>query len=101
MLTPKPSGPHTRPKPGFPMLLFFGVDPAILDTNLSHLSGGGACVVRRGVESWLVVTPLHPVYIGQGVARQQREGKTVHSQPTPGMARTIYNNHERFLDTYY
>ena len=51
MLTPKPSGPHTRPKPGFPMLLFFGVDPAILDTNLSHLSGGGACVVRRGVES--------------------------------------------------
>ena len=45
MLTPKPSGPRTRPKPGFPMLPFFGVDPAILDANVSNLSGGGACVV--------------------------------------------------------
>ena len=45
MLTPKLSGPRTRPKAGFPVL---GVDPAILDANMSHLSGGGACVVKHG-----------------------------------------------------
>ena len=29
------------------------------------------------------------------------EGRLCIRRPTPGMARTIYNNHERFLDTYY
>ena len=29
------------------------------------------------------------------------EGALCFNKPWPGMARTIYGNHERFLDTYY
>lgn len=29
------------------------------------------------------------------------EGYLVFSQPWPGMMRTLYNNHERFEDTYF
>jgi acetyl-CoA synthetase len=57
-------------KPGSATLPFFGVEPAVLDEKGVELSG-------NGVKGLLAI-----------------------KHPWPGMARTIQNDHQRFVDTY-
>ncbi|MDD5271444.1 MAG: acetate--CoA ligase [Methylovulum sp.] len=68
LITPLPGA--TPLKPGSATLPFFGVQPAIIDTNGQVL---------------------------EGVA----EGVLVLSRPWPGQARTVYGDHQRFIDTYF
>jgi acetyl-CoA synthetase len=63
--------PGTTPlKPGSATLPFFGVEPVVLDDKGQELTG-------NGVSGLLAI-----------------------KHPWPGMARTIQNDHQRFVDTY-
>jgi acetyl-CoA synthetase len=68
MITPLPAATPT--KPGAASVPFFGVQPAIVDTDGIELNGAceGALVIK---ESW------------------------------PGQMRTVYKDHERFVQTYF
>ncbi|KAF6039105.1 ACSS1 [Bugula neritina] len=69
-ITPRPSESGAEILPGMPMRPFFGIEPALLDSQQRELIGndvtGSLCIKK----------------------------------PWPGMARSIYGDHERFLDTY-
>ncbi|XP_065827970.1 acetyl-coenzyme A synthetase 2-like, mitochondrial [Oscarella lobularis] len=71
MLSPRPAPTGTQPKPGFPMLPFPGIRPLLVDSN-------GAEIVGNDVSGLLCIRGAWP-----------------------GMARTIYGDHERFLNTYF
>jgi acetyl-CoA synthetase len=58
-------------KPGSATLPFFGVEPALLDEKGVELSGNGV------------------------------SGILCFKRPWPGIARTIYGDHQRFLNTYF
>jgi acetyl-CoA synthetase len=68
LITPLPGA--TRLKPGSATLPFFGVQPAIVDSegNLVEGEASGNLVIR---DAW------------------------------PGMMRTVYGDHQRFVDTYF
>ena len=71
LISPRPAPEGVKPKPGFPMLPFFGIDPVLVDDKGQQLTGNdvsGMLCIRK---------------------------------PWPGMARTIYCDHNRFLDTYF
>jgi acetyl-CoA synthetase len=57
-------------KPGSASLPFFGVVPAIVDSNGKIIEGPG-------------------------------EGTLVITRPWPGQMRTVYGNHQRFIETYF
>ncbi|KAG1467948.1 hypothetical protein G6F56_004120 [Rhizopus delemar] len=61
----------TPTKPGSATLPFFGINPTILDATTGKVLEGSDVT-----------------------------GVLAISQPWPSMARTVYNNHNRFLDTY-
>ena len=64
--------PGTIPlKPGSCCLPFFGVDPVILDD------------------------------VGEEVRFPEQEGVLCIRKPWPGMARTVYGDHDRFIETYF
>jgi acetyl-CoA synthetase len=71
LITPLPGA--TALKPGSATLPFFGVVPGIVDTETNKL-----------VE-------------GDGEAR----GALVITRPWPGQMRTVYGDHQRFVDTYF
>jgi acetyl-CoA synthetase len=58
-------------KPGFCSFPFFGIDPVILDDT------------------------------GDKIASPEQEGVLCIKKPWPGMARSIYGNHDLFVDTYF
>ncbi len=58
-------------KPGSATFPFFGVEPAIMDDKGNELEGNDV------------------------------EGALVMKRPWPGMARTVYRNHKRFIETYF
>ena len=68
MITPLPGATET--KPGSATRPFFGIEPALLDTDGKELEGAasGNLVIKR---SW------------------------------PGQMRTIYGDHDRFIETYF
>jgi acetyl-CoA synthetase len=68
LITPLPGA--TKLKPGSATLPFFGVQPAVVDTEGNLLEGAvsGNLVI---LDAW------------------------------PGMARTVYGDHKRFMDTYF
>jgi acetyl-CoA synthetase len=68
MITPLPRA--TKLKPGSATLPFFGVEPAIVDSdgNLQEGAASGNLVI---LDAW------------------------------PGIARTVYGDHQRFVDTYF
>ncbi len=68
LITPLPGA--TKLKPGSATLPFFGVQPAIVDTEGKLLEGAA-------------------------------EGNLVILDAWPGMARTVYGDHKRFVDTYF
>ncbi|WP_144393089.1 acetate--CoA ligase [Pleionea sediminis] len=68
LLTPLPGA--TDLKPGSATRPFFGIKPAILDSEGKELEG-------------------------------EAEGALVMSQSWPGQMRTVYGDHQRFIDTYF
>lgn len=75
LLTPRPSNQGAEIKPGMAMRQFYGIEVAICDP------GTGKEIAWE--------------------AGQKIEGALCFKKPWPGMARTIYGNHKRFLETYY
>ncbi|XP_005301635.2 acetyl-coenzyme A synthetase 2-like, mitochondrial isoform X2 [Chrysemys picta bellii] len=69
-ISPRPSSPGDEILPGMAMRPFFGISPALLDEK-------GNVLTQNNVSGALCI-----------------------SQAWPGMARTIYNDHKRFLETY-
>ncbi len=63
-----------------------GVTPAIPTKATLPLPGVEPCLVNEE---------------GQVIEEIQGEGRLCIAEPWPGMARTIYGNHQRFVDTYY
>jgi acetyl-CoA synthetase len=61
----------TALKPGSATLPFFGVEPAVLDEKGNELKGDGVSGILAFKRSW------------------------------PGIARTIYGDHQRFVNTYF
>jgi len=68
MIAPVPGA--VKMKPGSASLPFFGVVPAIVDSNGKVIEGPG-------------------------------EGTLVITRPWPGQMRTVYGNHQRFIETYF
>jgi len=68
LITPLPGA--TDLKPGSATLPFFGVKPALLDTDGKELEG-------------------------------EAEGILVFNHPWPSQARTLFGDHQRFIDTYF
>ncbi|XP_058691648.1 acetyl-coenzyme A synthetase 2-like, mitochondrial isoform X2 [Poecile atricapillus] len=69
-ISPRPSNPGAEILPGMAMRPFFGISPSLLDDK-------GNVLLENDVSGALCI-----------------------SQAWPGMARTIYNDHKRFLETY-
>ncbi|KAM6074937.1 acetyl-coenzyme A synthetase 2-like, mitochondrial isoform 2-T2 [Chlamydotis macqueenii] len=69
-ISPRPSNPGAEILPGMAMRPFFGISPSILDDK-------GNVLLENNISGALCI-----------------------SQAWPGMARTIYNDHKRFLETY-
>ncbi|CAI7997283.1 Acetyl-coenzyme A synthetase 2-like, mitochondrial [Geodia barretti] len=70
-IAPRPSPDDSTPKPGFPMRPFFGIQPVLVDDQGNELHGPNV------------------------------SGNLCIRHPWPGMARSIYGDHGRFMDTYY
>lgn len=70
-ITPRPSEVGAEIKPAMPMRPFFGIEPALLDKKGKELEGNNVMGALCIKSCW------------------------------PGMARTIFGDHQRFLDTYY
>lgn len=70
MITPLPSNATDDFKPCKAMRPFFGIELCLVDDE------------------------------GNDQARRNSTGKLCIKNPWPGMARTIYGDHQRFLDTY-
>ncbi|XP_064623292.1 acetyl-coenzyme A synthetase 2-like, mitochondrial [Lineus longissimus] len=71
MIAPRPAGPHSEIISGMPMRPFLGIQPAIVDEKGEEMTGNDVM------------------------------GALCIKKPWPGMARTIYGHHDRFLETYY
>ncbi|XP_051662471.1 acetyl-coenzyme A synthetase 2-like, mitochondrial isoform X3 [Manacus candei] len=69
-ISPRPSNPGAEILPGMAMRPFFGISPTLLDDK-------GNVLLENNISGALCI-----------------------SQAWPGMARTIYNDHKRFLETY-
>uniref|UniRef100_A0A8C6KNF5 Acetyl-coenzyme A synthetase n=1 Tax=Nothobranchius furzeri TaxID=105023 RepID=A0A8C6KNF5_NOTFU len=69
-IAPKPSDPDAAIVPGMAMRPFFGIKPVLVDTE------------------------------GKVLTSNNTSGALCMAQPWPGMARSIHNNHQRFLETY-
>ncbi|KAK7504191.1 hypothetical protein BaRGS_00004495 [Batillaria attramentaria] len=69
-ISPRPSTPGAHIEPAMPMRPFFGIDPVLVDHD------------------------------GQEVTEEDAHGALCIRSIWPGMARTIYGDHKRFIDTY-
>ncbi|KAM7395438.1 hypothetical protein PAMA_006951 [Pampus argenteus] len=69
-IAPRPSDPDAEIVPGMAMRPFFGIKPVLMDSE------------------------------GKVVTSNNTSGALCIAQPWPGMARTIHNNHQRFIETY-
>uniref|UniRef100_A0A671UZR8 acetate--CoA ligase n=1 Tax=Sparus aurata TaxID=8175 RepID=A0A671UZR8_SPAAU len=69
-ISPRPSDPDAEIVPGMAMRPFFGIKPVLMDTE------------------------------GKVLTSNNTSGALCISQPWPGMARTIHNNHQRYIETY-
>uniref|UniRef100_A0A673WQB2 Acetyl-coenzyme A synthetase n=1 Tax=Salmo trutta TaxID=8032 RepID=A0A673WQB2_SALTR len=71
-IAPRPSDPEAEIVPGMAMRPFYGIKPALLDTE-----------------------------VGEVLSSNDSTGALCISQAWPGMARTIHNHHQRFTETYF
>ncbi|XP_058844015.1 acetyl-coenzyme A synthetase 2-like, mitochondrial [Acipenser ruthenus] len=70
-IAPRPSDPDAEIIPAMVMRPFFGIQPALMDDKGNRLSANDV------------------------------SGALCIAQPWPGMARTIYNDHKRYIETYF
>ncbi|XP_077443021.1 acetyl-coenzyme A synthetase 2-like, mitochondrial [Stigmatopora argus] len=70
-IAPRPSEADAQIIPGMAMRPFLGIKPALMDAE------------------------------GQEVKSAEASGALCLARPWPGMARSIHNDHERFVDTYF
>ncbi|KAK2141361.1 hypothetical protein LSH36_1111g01020 [Paralvinella palmiformis] len=70
-ITPRPSAARAEIKPGMPMRPFLGIEPVICNDK------------------------------GEIETDDDVSGSLCIKQPWPGIARTIYGDHQRFFDTYF
>ncbi|MEE6526794.1 hypothetical protein FKM82_027662, partial [Ascaphus truei] len=70
-ISPRPSEPEAEVIPAMAMRPFFGIQPLLLSENGKVIEGGDV------------------------------SGALCIAQPWPGMARTIYGDHQRFVDAYF
>ncbi|KAK2843899.1 hypothetical protein Q7C36_012114 [Tachysurus vachellii] len=70
-IAPRPAEPGAEIRPAMAMRPFFGIQPALMDE------------------------------MGQVLTGNDVSGALCIGQPWPGMARSIYGDHERFLDAYF
>ncbi|KAM9317175.1 acetyl-coenzyme A synthetase 2-like, mitochondrial [Gastrophryne carolinensis] len=70
-ISPRPSEPNAEVVPGMAMRPFFGIQPTLLDEKGNVVEGG------------------------------DKSGALCIAQPWPGMARTIYGDHQRFYEAYF
>ncbi|XP_067681216.1 acetyl-coenzyme A synthetase 2-like, mitochondrial [Haliotis asinina] len=70
-LAPRPSAPGAEIIPAMPMRPFFGIEPVLMDSKGQELTGNDV------------------------------NGALCIKKPWPGMTRTIYGDHDRYLDTYF
>ncbi|KAM9354003.1 acetyl-coenzyme A synthetase 2-like, mitochondrial [Pholidichthys leucotaenia] len=70
-IAPRPSEPDAEIVPGMAMRPFFGIKPVLMDSEGNELTSNNV------------------------------SGALCLAQPWPGMARTIHNDHQRFIETYY
>uniref|UniRef100_A0A8C7JAG7 Propionate--CoA ligase n=1 Tax=Oncorhynchus kisutch TaxID=8019 RepID=A0A8C7JAG7_ONCKI len=71
-IAPRPADPEAEIVPGMAMHPFYGIKPALLDTE-----------------------------VGEVLSSNDSTGALCISQAWPGMARTIHNHHQRFTETYF
>lgn len=69
-ITPRPSAPGAVIKAGMPMRPFFGIEPALVNKQ------------------------------GQEITKLGERGALCVKKPWPGLMKTVYGDHERYLDTY-
>eukprot|EP00064_Thunnus_orientalis_P005937 superscaffoldBa00000599_g5951 len=69
-IAPRPSDPDAEIVPGMAMRPFFGIKPVLMDSE------------------------------GKVLTSNDTSGALCIAKPWPGMARTIHNNHQRFMETY-
>ncbi len=72
MITPRPSSPGAKIHHG-PMTPFFGVEPVLMSDTDSTVE----------------------------MTKRNESGALSVRRPWPGIARTIYGNHQRYIDTYF
>ncbi|KAF8336875.1 acetate--CoA ligase [Cantharellus anzutake] len=82
MITPLPGGIPT--KPGSATLPFWGINPAIVDPTSGKIVEDEAVAAGR---------------LGEGKVKPH-EGVLVITKPWPSIARTIWRDHARYLETY-
>jgi len=70
-ITPRPSAAEDGIKPGMPMRPFFGIEPVLCDDKGQELTGNDV------------------------------QGALCIRKPWPGIARTIYGDKQRFVETYF
>ncbi|KAM3860953.1 acetyl-coenzyme A synthetase 2-like, mitochondrial [Diretmus argenteus] len=70
-IAPRPSDPDAEIIPAMAMRPFFGIRPVLMDSE-------GKVLTSNNISGALCI-----------------------AQPWPGMARTIHNNHQRFIETYF
>ncbi|XP_038629999.1 acetyl-coenzyme A synthetase 2-like, mitochondrial isoform X2 [Scyliorhinus canicula] len=70
-IAPRPAGNDAKIVPAMAMRPFFGIEPVLMDEQGRRLEGNKVT------------------------------GSLCIAKPWPGMARTIYNDHERFVNTYF
>jgi acetyl-CoA synthetase len=71
MITPRPSNYGAEIIPAMPMRPFYGIDPALVNEK------------------------------GEEITESDAHGALCVRQPWPGLARTIYGDHDRYLQTYF
>uniref|UniRef100_A0A669D0C9 Acetyl-coenzyme A synthetase n=1 Tax=Oreochromis niloticus TaxID=8128 RepID=A0A669D0C9_ORENI len=77
-IAPRPSDPDAEIVPGMAMRPFFGIKPVLIDTERCF-----------------------GFLQGELLTSNNTSGALCMAQPWPGMARTIHNNHQRFIETYF
>ena len=71
MLSPRPSAPGASVEPGKPMRPMFGINPVLCDAQGNELHGNDT------------------------------EGALCVGSIWPGVSRTVFGDHQRYLDTYF
>lgn len=111
MISPLPLQENIPPKPACPMFPFFGVDPVLLDEEVIlikkvYFTSGGEIhtpphLVAPLISFALLVFIITFFFQGKELNGNDVSGLLCLKSSLPGMARTIYGDHERFLDVYY